>query len=389
LSGLGEDEAAQTKQAIKAFERQNPSIKVKLDVLSFTSPNSPLYSEQLERQLQEGAAGPDLVEIEMTQTQVLEKAGWIASLSRFKPDLGRFFRAEIAASEVAGAPYAIPWFTTPEGLFYRTDLVPREPKAPAEIVSAASAAVARDRMLKSRPLNESFAFAGYKNEAIGTFTAIAPSFGGDLTATSIDTKGNVEALNWLREAIYSYRIAPKTVASWDVGPVQDEFSAGRTAFAIDYPFVAANKEPGSPTNGKFDYVPFPARPGGKPGAALAGEMLAINAKSRHAVAAYKLIEFLTSPAVEVARAESASYDPPSLRLAYTPALYATRPVFKQVKLLNEDAQPGLLSPEYPQIALVLKSAFSAVFAHAASASSALRRAASQIDTIEHKRTAQA
>ena len=48
--------------------------------------------------------------------------------------------------------------------------------------------------------------------------------------------------------------------------------------------------------GHVGYIPFPAGPGGTPGSALGGEMLAINAKTAHAAAAWTLIQYLTSPA---------------------------------------------------------------------------------------------
>jgi multiple sugar transport system substrate-binding protein len=114
--------------------------------------------------------------------------------------------------------------------------------------------------------------------------------------------------------------------------------------------------------GHTGYIPFPAAKGGRPGSALGGEMLAINAKSSNVAASWKLIQYLTSPAVEIARAE-ATGDPPSLPSAYTNALYAKAPYFKQVKVLNGYAQPRPVSPNYLQISVDLQTAFSSVFAN--------------------------
>lgn len=370
VSGLTEEEAPELKRTIKAFEAQNPGVRVSLDVLAASSPNSGVYVEELERQLRSRSSTPDLMELEVTKAQPLASAGLLAPLSRFHPDLQRFFPAEVTAGELGGMPFAVPWTDVPEGLFYRTDLLPRAPRTPAEVLADARTASAKDRELNRRPLNEPFAFAGYKAEAITTFETVASAFGGGLTAQSIDTKPNVEALEWLRKAIYVAKITPKTAATWDQGPVQDDFSAGRTAFALDTPFVAANLEPGSPATGRLAYVPFPPRHGGKPGAALSGEMLAIGQKSPHIAIAYKLAKYLTSQQVEIARAEG-SFTPPALRAAYDAALYATKPIFRQVKLLNEDAEPGLLSPRYPQIAQALASALTAVMTRDVSAYQAM------------------
>ena len=94
-------------------------------------------------------------------------------------------------------------------------------------------------------------------------------------------------------------------------------------------------------------------------------MLAINAKTANVAAAWKLIQYLTSPSVEIARAE-ATGDPPSLPSAYTNALYEKAPYFKQVKMLNGYAQPRPVSPNYLQISVDLQNAFSAVFANMSS-----------------------
>jgi len=60
-----------------------------------------------------------------------------------------------------------------------------------------------------------------------------------------------------------------------------------------------------------------------------------------AAAAWKLIQYLTTSSVEVARAE-ATGDPPSLPASYPSALYAKAPYLQQVKVLNVYAQPRAL-----------------------------------------------
>lgn len=372
-SGLG-TEGEQTQRAIKQFERANPNLKVSIDVLS---PNSTTYLQQLQQRFIAGSSTPDVLESDVTYPAKFAQAGWIRSLESFKPETGKFFPTELAAGQFNGVTYAIPWFDNPEGLFYRTDLVASPPKTPEEVVSDAKTAMERDPSLK-----EGLAFEGAKYEgAITSFLTVAPAFGGKLTSSTIGSSANVSALNWLHEAIYTNKIAPQAVTGWQEGQVQEEFTSGHTAFAINYPFVAAVSEEGGPAKGHVGYIPFPAKPGGQPGAALGGEMLAINAKSAHSAAGYKLIEFLTSPSVQIERAK-ATGDPPSLPSAYTPALYAKAPYFKAVKLLNGYAQPRPVSPKYLQISTFLQDAFSSVYANATSASSAMGSAAGQVKALE-------
>jgi ABC-type glycerol-3-phosphate transport system substrate-binding protein len=110
-------------------------------------------------------------------------------------------------------------------------------------------------------------------------------------------------------------------------------------------------------------------------------MLAINAKTAHAAAAYKLIQYLTSPSVETARAIAVG-DPPSLPSAYTSALYAKAPYFQDVKTLNQYSQPRPVTPNYLQVSTDLQTLFSSVYANSSpsAASSAFASGAAQIKT---------
>jgi multiple sugar transport system substrate-binding protein len=374
ISGLGSEGEA-TQAAVKNFEKANPNITVKVEILSS---NSTTYLQQLQTRFEGGSSTPDLFESDVTYPAKFAQAGWVRSLGSFKPETSKFFKTEMEAGEFEGNVYAIPWFDNPEGLFYRTDMVSKAPESPEELVEDA------EKALKEHPeLKEGLAFEGHKYEgAITSFLTVAPAFGGKLTAEEINTKGNVEALEWLHAALYENKIAPAAVTGWEEGQVEEEFVSGHTPFAIDYPFVASVvEEEGGPAKGNFAYVPFPAGPNGEPGAALGGEMLAINSKSEHSAAAYKLIEYLTTPEVQITRAEECG-DPPSLPAAYTAALYAKDPVFKSVKTLNGYAQPRPVNPQYLQISEFLQDAFSSVYANSTTPKSALEEAASRVESLE-------
>jgi len=370
-SGLG-TEGQQTQVAINAFEKANPNIKVSIQVLSS---DSTTYLSQLEHDFISGSSTPDVFESDVTYPAKFAQAGWILPLTQFHPDMSQFFSTEVAAGTYNGTLYAVPWFDNPEGLFYRTDLVKTPPTSPAQVVSDAEAAMKADPTLK-----EGIAFEADKYEgAITAFLTVDSAFGGKLDPTNVNTPGNVAALNWLHDAIYTSKIAPQAVTSWQEGQVEEQFVSGYTPFAIDYPFVEAQPMAAA-VKGHVGYIPFPAGAGGTPGSALGGEMLAINAKTAHAAAAYKLIQYLTSPSVETARAIAVG-DPPSLPTAYTSALYAKAPYFQSVKTLNTYAAPRPVTPNYLQVSSDLQTLFSSVYANA-SPSAASAAFASGAPTIK-------
>lgn len=352
-SGLG-TEGQQTQVAISNFEKANPNIKVTVQVLSS---DSTTYLSQLEHDFIAGSSTPDVFESDVTYPAKFAQAGWILPLTQFKPDMSQFFSTEVAAGTYNGKYYAMPWFDNPEGLFYRTDLVKTPPTSPAQVVSDAQAAMKADKSLK-----EGIAFEAAKYEgAITAFLTVDSAFGGKLDPANVNTPGNVAALNWLHSAIYTSKIAPQAVTGWEEGQVEEQFVSGYTPFAIDYPFVEAQPMAAS-VKGHVGYIPFPAGTGGTPGAALGGEMLAINAKTAHAAAAWKLIQYLTSPSVETARAIAVG-DPPSLPSAYTSALYSKAPYFQAVKTLNQYAAPRPVTPNYLKVSSDLQTLFSSVYAN--------------------------
>jgi multiple sugar transport system substrate-binding protein len=353
-SGLG-TEGQQTQVAINAFEKAYPNIKVSVQVLSS---DSTTYLSQLEHDFISGSSTPDVFESDVTYPAKFAQAGWVLPLTQFKPDMSQFFAHEVAAGTFNGTYYAVPWFDNPEGLFYRTDLIKTPPTSPAQVVSDAEAAMKADPTLK-----EGIAFEADKYEgAITAFLTVDSAFGGTLDPSNVNTPGNVAALNWLHNAIYTSHIAPQAVTGWEEGAVEEQFVSGYTPFAIDYPFVEAQPMVAS-VKGHVAYIPFPAGPGGTPGSALGGEMLAINAKTAHAAAAWQLIQYLTSAPVETARAIAVG-DPPSLPSAYTSALYSAAPYFAAVKTLNNYSAPRPVTPNYLQVSSDLQTLFSSVYANA-------------------------
>jgi multiple sugar transport system substrate-binding protein len=369
-SGLG-TEGQQTQVAINDFMKANPNIKVTIQVLSS---DSTTYLSQLEHDFIAGSSTPDVFESDVTYPAKFAQAGWVLPLTKFNVDSSQFFPHEVAAGTYNGTLYAVPWFDNPEGLFYRTDLIKTPPTSPAQVVSDAEAAMKADPSLK-----EGLAFEAAKYEgAITSFLTVDSAFGGTLDPSDIDTSGNVAALSWLHDAIYKYHIAPTAVTGWEEGQVEQEFVSGHAAFAIDYPFVESLAT-AAPVKGHVGYIPFPAGAGGTPGSALGGEMLAVNAKTAHSAAAWKLIQYLTSPSVEVARA-IATGDPPSLPSAYTSALYAKAPYFAAVKTLNSYSAPRPVNPNYLTVSDDLQVLLSQVYASPSSsaASAALVAGASSV-----------
>jgi len=351
ISGLG-SEGDYTETQVKNFEKQNPNIHVVVDVLSS---DSTVFLSQVNNSFASGSPTPDLVESDITYTAKWAAAGYIQPVSC---SASQFNQAMITTGMYQGKLYSCPWFLNTEGLWYRTDLVPTPPTTAQQVITDAEQALKTDHQLK-----EGIAFEGDKYEgAITVYMMLDRAFGGSMNSLSnVDTSQNVAALNYLHSLIYQYHVAPSDVVTYQEGQTGNDFAAGYAAFATNWPYVAGL--PLAPAvKGHVGFIPFPAASGGSPGVALGGEVLSINAKTAHAAAVNKLINYLIGPAQQTARAIAVA-DAPAVPAAYTQALYTAAPIFKTVQTMAPIAAARPVSPEYLNVSADLQELISSAYAN--------------------------
>jgi ABC-type glycerol-3-phosphate transport system substrate-binding protein len=188
------------------------------------------------------------------------------------------------------------------------------------------------------------------------------AFGGSLNDLSnIDTPQNVAALNYLHSLIYTSKIAPAAVVTYQEGQTGTDFDSGYAAFSINWPYVDSGPFANGVTAADIGYIPFPAATGGQPGVALGGSVLSINAKTAHLAAVNKLIAFLTTPAQQTARAIAVS-DAPAVTAAYDSTLFASSPLWQTVQGLAADAAARPVSPYYLTVSADMQEMMSSAYA---------------------------
>jgi len=373
--GLGTEGTA-TANAVTAFEKLHPNITVKILSLS---PTSDVAEQQLEHYFIAGSSTPDVVTTDVTWPSTFARSGWIANLSSFHPNTSAFFAGQMATGSYKGGTYAMPWFINAEGIYYNTSIIKTAPTSISQLVSEAQHAMATDKSLK-----EGLAFEGDEYE--GSVTAWQ-SFGAQIGLSdlgNIDTAANANALNFMYDAIHTYKIAPSAVTGWQESNVQAAWLSGQTAFALNWPYIFQLSE--SKTNGKPTYpavynktawIPFPSA---SPQSSLGGDDLAINAKSTHQAAAWELIQYLTSVSAQDTRAIFAG-DPPSVTAAYNSTLYKAAPYYSSEKAVYAVVTPRPVTPVYPAISSTFQAMISSVLSGQSSASAALSANAATVKQL--------
>jgi multiple sugar transport system substrate-binding protein len=375
--GLGSEGDA-SKAAVAAFEKANPNIHVNILTLSPDANNA--YS-QLTQRFAANSSTPDVITSDVIWPATFAKSGWIKSLDSYNINKSNFFPGQIQGATYNGKLYGVPWFINAEGVYYRKDLVATPPSSPQQLVTDAQQAIQKDPTLKM-----GLAFQGDKYEGgVTAFMNFAAGFGGTLDLKHIASNQNVEALTYMKSLIYQSKISPQAVTSFQEPDVEKAYLSGQTAFAMNWPYVYSEAQlapGGTPKNpavyNKTGWVPFPST--SSPKATLGGDDLLINAKSQHADAAYKFIQYLTTDNAQISRAIAAG-DPPAVKSAYNNSLFSQAAYYRDEEKVFNVVQPRPVTPLWPQVSSALQTQLNAALANQTDPKAALTAAQQQINQI--------
>ncbi len=127
-------------------------------------------------------------------------------------------------------------------------------------------------------------------------------------------------------------ISPKEVLGFGEEESRAVFQAGHAVFMRNWPYAwAAAQAEDSPIKGRVGVTVLPkfAGVGGRFGATLGGQQLAVSRYSRHVAVAASLVMYLTSAEVQKARAIQGSFNPTLW------SLYGDRDVLKANPFMGE------------------------------------------------------
>jgi multiple sugar transport system substrate-binding protein len=382
-SALGAEGTLVAKQ-LKRFMQLNPGIRVELQ----RTPDDASQRHQLYVQWLNARVGnPSILQLDVVWTPEFAAAGWVRSLDRYQPAKSQFFPATIAANTWAGQLYALPWFADVGLLYRRTDLIPREPRTLEELVSDAQSAMTRRGGPRYGIVSQGARYEGL----ITGFVEYLGAFGGriidDHGEVVVNRPEAVRALEFMRDELYKWRVAPLDVLTWHEEEARFAFQNGNAVFMRNWPYpVAAMSDTAqSKVAGKFTVSPMPASgtaPGGHSTAALGGAQLAINAYTDFPDAAYKLIAYLTAPEQMLERAQAvgqyptrtALYDGGQLDGAIgIPPANARRAI--------ESATPRPVTPIYTELSEILQIELHRALVRQAEPKEALDAAAAKINAL--------
>ncbi len=285
-----------------------------------------------------------------------------------------FHTAGWMAAHWGGRPYGVPSQTTPELLFYRTDLFAEAGLEPPHTTAALLEAA---RYFHSPQQGRyGIAWNAARGTALGhqflmtcadfgqpivNLAPIAGGFAADTAARddiipTIDTPLGREACEYLL-ALLAY--SPPDILSMSWYERVRPYAAGTIPMAYGYTLLAPyfERDPASPAFGNTGYLPHPAGPKGQPVAPVGGYVMGIPANlapERRAAAAEALIAF-TSPQAQKLYVLNGSRTAPRYSVGADPEVRGLSPIFEAVDAMSlRDELQYWPRPPIPEIAAIIE-----------------------------------
>ncbi|MBJ7447047.1 MAG: extracellular solute-binding protein [Brevundimonas sp.] len=285
-------EATNVGQLLPEFERLNPGITVEVQALPWTAAHSKLLTSYA------GSSLPDLSQVGNTWVSEMTAIGAISPLPGFADDLlTDQFPAVLETNQINGRAMATPWYVDTRLIFYRSDLleragydtVPRTWDGWKQAMHAVKRVAGAGNYAVLLPVNEF--------EQLLTFGLQ----GTEPLLRDRDTRGNFSSPSFVAalafyKSLFDEGLAP-LASSTQISNVWTEFERGYFSFYFSGPWSVGDFRTrlAPTTRWMTSGVPGPTGPGAS---APGGSSLVVYRSSPHQEAAWKLVRYLSDPAVQ-------------------------------------------------------------------------------------------
>jgi multiple sugar transport system substrate-binding protein len=280
---------------------------------------------------------------------------------------GSFLQGSILANTYEGKLHGIPLFIDSGMLYYRKDLLDKYGYEPPvtwqEMVDTAEDIVAKEAKEGSQIYGFSGQFKQYEGLVCDMMEYILSNGGAIIdtgTGKSAVHEGPaVEAVRFVRDNIIG-KAAPRGVLTYQEPESLDLFVQGKAAFHRNWPYAwqVSNNPERSAVAGKVGIAKLPHFPGGESYATLGGWQLGISSYSENKEAAWKFVEFISSPRMQKFIAVKAGLAPTRKALYEDEEIINAYPQFAQMQEVFFTAYPRPRTPLYPAASNILQRYFS-------------------------------
>jgi multiple sugar transport system substrate-binding protein len=330
------------------FERRHPGIRVNVQHVPWSAAHEKLLTAFA------GDSTPDLCQLGNTWIPELVALNALAPLDRYVAGspvvvADDYFAGIWDTNRVGGTVYGVPWYVDTRLLFYRRDLLNRagfaEPPRSWDEWRRMLAAVVRagtDGHAILLPLNEFEPLLALALQQEDTLLREDGRWG------NFESAGFRRALTFYLE-MFQRGWAP-LVASTAISNVWTDFGRGRFAFYVSGPWNIGELQRWLPADQQHTWTTAPLPGPDGPGASIAGgASLVVFRASRHQAAAWRVIEFLSQPSVQL-RFHALTGDLPPRRTTWADPALAADGHARAFREQLERVRPAPKVPEWERIA---------------------------------------
>ena len=335
---MGKVDAENLVPVIDKWNEGHPDEKVTLKELAG---EVDAQRETLVQSLQAGASDYDVMALDVVWTAQFAANGWLAPLTGdLAAPTDGLLDAPVESSTYNGTLYALPQNTNGQLLFRNTEMVPDAPSTWDDVVNSCKAVVAENKDCLTTQLKQ------YEGITINTGNFMDGWGGGIMGEDDQPTVTSDASREGLQALVDAYKDG--TIASSSTATTEEEtslaFTEGKTAMAVNWPFMWGNANEADATKGKFEVQPLVGKDGTGV-STLGGYNNGINVNSKHKATALDFMKFIEAPENQKYFAEQSL--PPVLSSIYDDAALVDEfPYLPVLKQSLETAKPRSISPNY-------------------------------------------
>lgn len=372
------------EQLLPEFERRNPEIHVQVQQLPWSAAHEKLLTAFA------GDALPDLCQLGNTWVPEFAALHALASLDSHVAASRAvaakdYFPGIWDTNVIDGELRGIPWYVDTRLLFYRNDLLkkagfdapPRSWEEWQRALAAVKKEVGPERYAILLPLNE------FEPLLALSLQQEDPLLRDDGRRGGFTSPGFRRALDFYA-GMFRNGWAPMT-SNAAISNVWTEFGRGLFSFYISGPWNIEEFKRRLPPERQGDWMTAPLPGPDGPGASTAGgSSLVMFRSSRHAQAAWRLIEYLSEPAVQV-RFHALTGNLPPRRTAWQDPHLAGDVYAQAFREQLERTRPTPKVPEWERIATEMQLTAEQVVRGSMDVDEASRELDRRVDTMLEKR----
>ncbi|MGO4592535.1 extracellular solute-binding protein [Leifsonia sp. 2TAF2] len=284
---------------IKSFEAKNPKITVK--------PTFVAYEALHDKIVTSAPAGTyDVVHLDVIWPAEFASKGIITDVTKRFPDSWKsdMLGGALSSAEYKGKYYGVPWGPSTKLFFYNKDMLAKV-GASADDVKTWDGVLAVAKKLKDAGVVQyPIAWSWSQAEAlVCDYAELLGAYGGQFTDSSgklaINKGAGVQALEFMKKSLDEGLTDPASTTFLE-DDTDKSMASGKTAMELNWEstFRDQNDPSISKVVGQIAVTPPPAGPNGDNPGVNGSMALSIGAKSKHQLAAWKFVEYMTSEAVQ-------------------------------------------------------------------------------------------